>query len=161
MYTYNPHWGCLLWQAERLPGASSFRHPLYMRPSPQTAILLYWLLWFFISLSVITPKEWCKKMAVFVKKKFPFLSFTASFLTFLSGIPVSSFYSLRFFVIFGKVSDTLVCLGVRVQGMQGTVVRETEGGRMGTTGIHMDKQDQWSWDKKQESDTNMTKVFLS
>lgn len=40
-----------------------------------------------------------------------FLSHTLS-----SWNPVPSFYSLRSFVIFGRVSDTLVCLGNRVEG---------------------------------------------
>lgn len=54
-----------------------------------------------------------EKETVSVKKRV-FSHFFALF-HFLPGIPFPSFDSLRSFVIFGRVSDTLVCLGNRAE----------------------------------------------
>lgn len=131
MYTYNPDWGLSLvssrGQAERLPGVPFFILCFLFVLSSQFICLfihsfihqfLFFLFFFCLSLchsvAPMVPKAGTERETVSVKKE-GFSHFLALF-HFLPGIPLPSFYSLRSFVIFGRVSDTLVCLGNRAEG---------------------------------------------
>lgn len=142
MYTYNPHWGSSLvasrGQAERLPGVPFF-FPLFL-VCPFLTIHLFiqsfihqffFLCLFFHSAAPMFPKVGLEgRRSLWKRRIFPLF-------LFLPGIPVFSFYSLRSFVIFGRVSDTLVCLGNRVEGALRITVRGSEDT---WEGAHVDEE---------------------
>lgn len=87
-----------------------------------------------ICLFVIQKLPWSQRFGreTVSEKKKDFPPRFLSLFRFLPGIPVPSFYSLRSFVIFGRVSDTLVCLGNRVEGKSRTAVRGSRDTRGST-----------------------------
>lgn len=130
-------------QAERLPRASI---PVPLTPRRPLLVLKHSFLYSFvcvtfsICLSVVQKLPWSQRLwkgdSFWEKEGFP-STFSRS--RCLAGIPRPSFYSLWSFVIFGRVSDTLVCLGNRVEGKSGS--GDTRGGgegQEGMTGAHAD-----------------------
>ncbi len=147
MYTYNPHWGsshvASRGQAERPPGASFFFPLFLVRPFLIIHLFIHPFISFFSiclfchSASPIVPKVRLEGKHSCKKRILPHF---LSLFNFIPGIPVSSFYSLRSFVIFGRVSDTLVCLGNRVEGPSGIAV----GGSKDTwEGARTDEEGWW------------------
>lgn len=124
MYTYNPHWGLsLVASREATRGTlllssvsgSSFSSTIHLFIQSFIHQFSFFPFCLCHSVAPVIPKGSAGRETVFVKKKRFLYCFLSRF-HFLPGIPVPSFYSLRSFVIFGRVSDTLVCLGNRVEG---------------------------------------------
>lgn len=157
MYTYNPHWGSSLVASreatKRLP-----RTPFFY---PQSWFVISSLIYLFIysfshqflvspyqSVAPMVPKAGPEGRQSLWKRLFwPLSLFSRSFFNFLPRIPVPPFHSLRSFVIFGWVSDTLVCLGNRVEGLPRIAVQGSED----TWRVHI-------WTKKDDKGEQKDKV---
>lgn len=143
MYTYNPHWGSSL-VASREATKGALLHPLFVVCPSLSHSFVYSFISLFLSVlslslrSSCNTRNWDRRETVCGRKFDFFCLFLNHFLSHfhLPGIPFPSLYSHRSFVIFGRVSDTLVCLGNR-SGRRG---RRSKGGE-GTRRAH-------TWRKK-------------
>lgn len=150
MYTYNPHWGSSLVasrEATLLLSSVLVCHFLILQ-----SFIYSFSHQFFISpnhsVAPMVPKAGPEGRQSSLKRSYQPLSlFSRSFFNFLPRIPVPSFHSLRFFVIFGWVSDTLVCLGNRAEGLPRIVVQGIED----TWRVHI-------WTKKVDEGEEKDKV---
>lgn len=128
MYTYNPHWGLSLVASREATRGTLLLSSVSGLSFPQLFNCLFnnhsFISFFPICLcrsgAPVIPTARMEGRQSLWKR---FWNRFLSHFYFLLGIAVPSFYSLRSFVIFGRVSDTLVCLGNRVEGPSRTAVQ--------------------------------------